>query len=716
MSVSARAGPAGRVRALDGDRGPLLGLGLGALVVALLAASVAVDVRAVALDETLHKLQAVRYAESFVGGLITDPFARSTARLYSFVIAPVFVVFEGETAIRVARGAGAFLFASAALPAYLLAREVLASRRLAALAGVLGVAVPWLSLATALFTENLAYPLILWATWAMIRALRDPSPRRDLVVVALVLACIGTRTQLGVLLAAYLVLVALSVRRGRPLGARGAVELVRRRFPVTALLVALGALGALAVLAVMGPDRALNRALGPYRGILEQGLPTDVSSALAVEAVALVAGVGVLPAVLAVVWAARALRRPTERAWWPVLVSVVVLAVLWLTTVLAQGGYLGEATEERYFFYAAPFLWIGALAALSAGAVSRGMLAAVTVAVALAFGLVPFDVGLNPETVFLSPVLGVLGQVGGRLGGAVEGLGTHDLVVGATLLLLAAALVAWRRPRGRWALAIAVPAVLQVAIAVYAFAATRGEVPGIEGRTGPTGERDWVQDALGDRDEATILLGGAMAGRELELNFWNGDARAVAYPGGAELAPAPFPAVFLPTSLFRVDAAGVARAPDVDSAVVQDAVSPFLQLGGRRLARSPDGKLELVDYARPAPARWSTVGLDGDTLVSRPAQLFAPGREGRRTDVVLLLAGIPNATTSVTARLGDTTREVALQPVPEPPVVRIGLSGCGPLRGELVPGTTVQVDDRQVGARLVGVEVRTGGPCTPGGR
>lgn len=716
MSVPARMGRAGRVGPAHGDRAPLLGLVLGALAVAILAASVAVDVRTSTFDEALHKLQAVRYAESFLGGLITDPFARSTSRLYSFVIAPVFVLFEGDTAIRVARGASAFLFASAALPAYLVAREVLTSRRLAALAGVLSVAVPWLSLATALFTENLAYPLILWATWAMIRALREPSPRRDLVVIALVLASIGTRTQLGVLLAAYLLLVAVRVGRGRPLGPRGVVEFVRRRFPFAAALVALGAVATLAVLAVGGPDRALTRALGPYRAILEQGLPSDVSTALAVEAVALVAGVGVLPAVLAVVWAARALRRPDEPAWWPVLVSVVVLAVLWLTTVLAQGGYLGEATEERYFFYAAPFMWIGALAGLTSGAITRGTLAAVTGAVVLAFGLAPFNVGLNPEAVFLAPVLGVVGQVGGRLGAAIGGLGTHDVVVGVTLVLLTAALLAWRRPRARWALAVGVPAVLQVTITAYAFAASRGDVPGVEGRTGPTEQRDWVQDALGDRDEAAILLGGAMAGRELELNFWNGDARMIAYPGGADVALAPFPVVFLPSAVFRVGTDGVARAKGIDSAVVQDAVSPFLQVRGRRLGQSPDGKLELVDYARPAPVRWGSTGLDGDTLVSRPAQLLAPGREGRRTEVVLLLAGIPNATTSVTVKLGDTTREVELEPVAEPPVVRIPVSGCGALRGELVPGTTAQVDDRQVAARVVGVEVRTTEPCGSGGR
>ena len=82
---------------------PLLVVALGALLVAAVAASVGVRIEAIALDETIHKQQAAHYAQGFPSALLHDSTARSTARLYSLVLAPLFALFDGDVAVRLSR-------------------------------------------------------------------------------------------------------------------------------------------------------------------------------------------------------------------------------------------------------------------------------------------------------------------------------------------------------------------------------------------------------------------------------------------------------------------------------------------------------------------------------------------------------------------------------------------------------------------------------------
>ena len=250
---------------------PLLVVALGALLVAAVAASVGVRVEAVALDEVLHKQQALTYSDH-LRLLFTDSAARSTARLYSLVLAPLFAVFDGDVAVRAARALSAVLFVSAAIPAYLLARMVLVSRGLAVTAALLGIATPWLVLTTVLFTENLALPLFLWTVWAVARALQAPGWRADALALGLIAACVVTRTQLIALGLGYVALVAWrawTLRR----------ETVRR-FPFTCALVALTVLAFVVLLATGDLADRVRGALGPYAGVNERGAaPSDVGVA-----------------------------------------------------------------------------------------------------------------------------------------------------------------------------------------------------------------------------------------------------------------------------------------------------------------------------------------------------------------------------------------------------------------------------------------------------
>ncbi len=106
--------------------------------------------------------------------------------LYPALLAPILAIFDMPAAFRIAHGMNALLMASTAIPTYLLAMLVTRSRTTALLAAAAAVAVPWLTLATIMFSESLAYLLFACALLAMLRALEEPSWRRDLLVAALI--------------------------------------------------------------------------------------------------------------------------------------------------------------------------------------------------------------------------------------------------------------------------------------------------------------------------------------------------------------------------------------------------------------------------------------------------------------------------------------------------------------------------------------------------
>jgi hypothetical protein len=619
----------------------------------------------------------------------------------------VFAVASGDEAIRAARAVSALLFASAAFPAYLLARELHVSRWAAVAAGVLSVAAPWLALTTVLFTENLAYPVFLWAVWLMVRSLRAPGLVPDLLAVVAIGAATFTRTQLGCLAIAYGALIAVRVLRGRRAGTAWAPREVVRRFPVTAGIVALGVLAVLGVGLVGGGfDYLLDRVLGPYRGITERdAAPSDVSVALVAEVGALALGVGVLPAVLAAAWFSGVLGRPREAVWLPALVVVMSVGAVWATAVLAQGGFLGESTEERYFMYAAPFLWIGAVAATERQAFDRRTLVLASLPFLVVLAVLPLVVGLNPETQFLSPVLGSARNAGERLLGD-SGLGVHDLLVLLGAALVVACAVVWRR-RPRAVLgALAASVVVQLLLTVYVFAAARGDVPDVAARTGDRQDQlAWIDQAQGDR-ATTLVRGGRVGGRELELSFWNGSLDTLANPPGEAAGVSPYPTFLFATSKAEPQPDGAVDLPTVSDRAVQDAQSSMLQLAGRTLRRSPGGPFELFEPSRPLRVRWAA-GLDPDGGVSRIVPVVATAPTGRGVTVDLeVVVPAANAATSVRFELGDQARDLALPAEPEPKPRRLALTVCGPATGRLLPVATAVVDNRRVAVRVLRAEVR----------
>jgi hypothetical protein len=293
----------------------------------------------------------------------------SWGQLLPLISAPIFGLLSMAHAFYAAHTFYAFLLASTAFPAYLIARELRLGRLAALPVAALSVGVPWLVIAGEVMTDVVAYPVFVWATFAMLRTLIAPSARRDMVALVAILLAFFARTQflvLGpVLLLAtvvYELLLSLSTRGNGAVGASVRVGLRHAfdRHRVLWLVSALVVVGVVAI-AIRGSAQSV---FGFYVAPLQGNLlpPATFSAGIEqLEGVAL--GVGVVPLTLATAWTLATLARPRE----PARLAFAVLLVLIVPVLLVMVGsfqarFLGPATTDRYLFYLAPLLFAGAVA------------------------------------------------------------------------------------------------------------------------------------------------------------------------------------------------------------------------------------------------------------------------------------------------------------------------------------------------------------------
>jgi hypothetical protein len=398
-----------RVASPRQGRGPIVALAVGSLLIALGAGLVAAHVTVFALDETLIQQSAVHYTSNLPHSLFHDLDARATNRLYPLVLSISFHLFNGASAVRVDHVLSVVLFISAAVPIFLMARILLRSEWSAVWVALLSIAVPWLTLTSALFTENLSYPLFWWMLLACCHAVWRPSYRNDLVVLVSMALLVGTRIQFLAVFAGYVVaLLAAGVWRAD--GTRGvrrrlenAAVATIRTYPVTVAVLAGGA-GVFVYARASGQWHAhAEQLLGTYSTLINRnGLPNNMAEGMLVELIALALGVGVLPAVVSLSWFAKRIAHPQlDRRWVYLAVCGTVLVTFVALTVYSQGGYLGTLTEERYFFYLIPVFWLGAFAALEDRNVRPAELLVSALVLAVLFASIPFLSPLTQETAFL---------------------------------------------------------------------------------------------------------------------------------------------------------------------------------------------------------------------------------------------------------------------------------------------------------------------------
>jgi hypothetical protein len=559
-------------------------------------------------------------------------------QLYPLLLAPFYGTLSAPDAFRAAHVLNAFVMASAAFPAYLLARQVV-GRAWSFAVAALTILVPWMILTGFVMTENAAYPAFLWAIVGLQRATAEPSPRRDLLAAgALALAALA-RTQFLVLVL-VLPLAILAHEIGYPrrvvAGARAAFE----RHRVLAGVYAIGVLG-VAVLAVADSAGGV---LGVYAVTLEEGslLPSEVWAAAARHVDAVAIGCGFVPLVLGGGWMLVTLVRPATRAE-HAFATLALLAIIALTFEVASFGvrFGADVVRDRYLFYVVPLLLVGTAAALTRTTrrheIAIGA-AFVTVFFAATAASLPFT---TYPGVWVDSPASVLNELLIEQSGDL-GTGTFVALLGlfAGVVLVLALLFARR--------ALLAGSVV-AALVLFSVLTLESEADRILAGTGLSGRPladqpgivlDWVDTVVPHGEEAAILaFPVSTAWDTTAIRWWDAELWSrsigqayVADDGNFRYTP-------FPHRRLRVDwnTGEVAETADAPRYVLMAPGESRFLLAGRTNAENLG--LEMREVERPYHALWASRGLqaDGWTTPERRATIRVYAASGRRARVEVML-------------------------------------------------------------------------------
>jgi hypothetical protein len=540
------------------------------------------------------------------------------AQVYPLLLSPVYLFFAMPFAVVVAHGWSGVLFASASVPAFLLARRLVPGW-MAVACSIGAVAIPWSVLSGFLMTENAAYPAFLWAVLAIQRALVEPGDRRDAVALGAIALAALARPQLAVLGAVFpLVAIAQEVRFGR-------------RWRRHRVLLGACALGVAVVVAAAAAG-SLGSLLGSYAPTVEEGslLSRAALRSAAVHIDTLGVALGIVPLLLGGGWALETLLRGGVLQELHAFAGLVVTTVLLLT--LEVGSFvsrfaLGLDVKDRYLFYVAPLLVLATAAALVDRRVPTAGLLAATAFFVLTVGWESFEpvFGINldsPASALHEWFSRIALDVGvsaptlvGSVGGAV-----------AVALLLALRTLPRRRLAPVVLVAVLVVCGLETGYAWGRLLESNGP-SGAPIAAPPTESKSWVDRSV-PTDAQVGLLAHSVAQDWFpsavtwwNLEFWNARVtRAYIVGGWFYYTPDPFPRPTL-----RVDFATGRIEGDAPDYLARTTVDSRFRPVGPTVGVAPD--MEVVRVERPARAAWATRGLapDGWTRRGIPAVLRVYG-------------------------------------------------------------------------------------------
>jgi len=594
---------------------------------------------AVMTDELLY----AKLATSIADTLSPLPSVHGTAigvynQLYPLLLAPLYGTLSPPDAFRAAHVLNAFVMASAAFPAYLLARQVV-GRAWSLAVAALSILVPWMILTGFVMTEVAAYPAFLWAMLGLQLATAEPSPRHDLLAAgALALAGLA-RTQF---LALVLVLP-IAILGHEIAGARSVRRGARTAYENHRLLTALYALGAVVTAIVAVVDSA-GGVLGVYAVTVEEGsfLPGGIWSVAARHLDAVAIGCGLVPLFLGGGWVLATVVRPRTRRE-HALATLTLVTVVVLTFEVASFGvrFGSDVVRDRYLFYVVPLLLVATAAALAGTSRPRHVAAGGTVLTtffaATAAGL-PFT---TYPGVWIDSPASVLNDLLIEQSGAL-GTGTFVALLGLLvgLVLVLGLLLA---PRTIFA------AVVVGALAVFSILTLDSEIdrilesPGLSGRPlaeSPGVVLDWVDTVVPPGEEVALVgfpvstAWNTTAVRWWDAEFWNRRvARAYVAPDrNFTYTPFPFEELEIDWESGLV--------PDTEGAPQYHLAAPGdsrFRFAGSPVAENVGLVVRLVE--RPYRALWATRGLetDGWTRPGRTAVIRVFGA-GRTTVSVLVRA------------------------------------------------------------------------------
>ena len=512
--------------------------------------------------------------------------AHFPALLQPILTAPAWLIDDVGVAYRSVQTLGALAMSMAAVPVYLLAERLGLSRRVALALSALAALVPDLVYASYVSSEALAYPLVLLAVFAAVRALVRPTRKAQLAFVGLAVLATLARAQLAILPLVFAVAaVAVGAREGR----------VRDAVRESAL-----PLGLFAVMAAAAVGSGPAHVGGIYRSLLDfDADPAGIAHSAALDAMMLAYAAGwiVVPGALVGLWLAVSRPRSREELAFGAVASVLLAALLLEAAFLQASLPVSDRViEERYVFYAVPSL--GLCFALYA---ARGWpLRLAHLAIAAALVVVSVRVPLSGYAVSRAISGSAVLYAVAWLGRALGALGDAAAVVAATVgVLSGVAVLASRRPR------LATPVVFGLAI-LATGALSAGAVAMVVDTT--TKERrallptdpSWVDHAHVGR---TVLLqswgGNSMV--SFQALFWNRSLDRLL------LLPGALPVDGFRTERARIDKNGFlfADGRDIRSALVVDGFGSTTRLRDARLVTAgptatlsvPTGAARLSLYA-----------------------------------------------------------------------------------------------------------------------
>lgn len=609
-------------------------------------------------------------------------------QFYPLLIAPIWGLFGNVTAFRIAHVWNALLMASAAIPAYLLAVEVIRRRWAAYLVAALVVFAPWMTLSLAELTEVAAFPACVWALFGMQRALVAPSPRRDIVALGLIgLACYG-RLQLVVLAPVLVVAIlvhevgyVLAVRQDRRVGAREALlRMLRDHSPICILAIA----GILVGVPLFLSGR-LSSLLGFYGNTLTGVTLNHSTLDLSRSYFAFIAlGMGALPAVVSVGFFGESLVSPvSRRAHAFASLGIVTVVVLIVQVAEISVRFNDGVLQERYIFYIVPLFAVGLCAGLLLTRHPLKMLVGGSVAVAALVATTHYQSARNAFWYQVSPAMtgfyDWIGPAFGANGGPTADPGALNQLAAGIVVLAIGLLVAMLSRRISPSRLLAFVAALAI---VFCGAETvnalwrvvHGNSGGVGYGNGSLREVDWV-DTHVPRGAAVAQVvsnvGGSGASRGLweDSEFWNRSI-AVAYTFGVVNDS------YLATSQLRIDrASGAITLQSGDPLAssqryfVTVARGFPVEYAGSVVGHSPNGTLEVSRIAPPLHASWAVFGVSSNGWLAfdrsatlRMYLLRGEGTHCARVGVTASLSSLSASPRSLQLTDTGVSRRVSVEP------------------------------------------------------
>jgi hypothetical protein len=592
----------------------------------------------------------------------------------------------------------AFVMTSAVIPAYLLARSVTGRHVVSLVAAAATGTVVWMTLASFLLTETVAYPVFVWAVLAMYLCTARPGVRNDVLAVAGMFLAVLARTQFY-LLAALLPVAII----GQAVFQRRVAETLRAHRALAAGY----AVGAVAALALVLSGHKL---LGSYSATTDGNpFPAEMLRAMPAHLAVIGLATGLLPLLIGGAWLVANLRNSEtpERlgfAW----VGVVAVVGLCIEVSSFDIRFGGGAIRDRYLFYVAPILFVALAAALTAERPPRWSLAAPLAIMVLGVWEAPWATfeKLNadsPASVVDNWLQSTLdGLSGTRWFVALAAIAAVALYVEATLLvgtravLVAACLL----------LVIAIPA--ETAYGFKRLFAING-TSGLPMTLDQSGVFDWIDRTVGPDREIVmvpypVLVGdfAANLGYWWDIEFWN---RSVTQEGWRPDEFSGTPAGTFPKRELRFDPSTGRANIDPDALVLQGLEETRFHIAGQSISSQRDAVLVQPD--RPWRADWTSSGLynDGWTRPGETARIRVFARPSQSTTetryvslYLLAPGGVPaRAVTVKSDRVTwhvDVGSEVVKQEawVCVPPHghsdLRLSVRGASPISGDLSNGVS----------------------------